>query len=66
MISPKSLLLAFGLASTAVAAALSMMARGTSRRERRLQRIELQRWENEGGNAYPVPGVPVARRRTRR
>ncbi|WDZ97142.1 hypothetical protein Herbaro_04940 [Herbaspirillum sp. WKF16] len=66
MISAKNLLLAFGVAGAAVAATLNVMARDARRRDRHLQRVALQRWEDEGGNLYPVAGVSPARRRSPR
>lgn len=66
MISSRNLLLAFGIAGAAVAATLNMMARDARRRDLRQQRAALQRWEDEGGNLYPVAGVSPARRRGQR
>lgn len=63
MISAKNLLLALGVAGATVAAALNMLARDARRRDRHLQREALQRWEDEGGNLYPMVGVAPARRR---
>ncbi|NUU02731.1 hypothetical protein [Herbaspirillum robiniae] len=62
MISAKNLMLALGVAGAAVAAALNVLARDARRRDRYLQRVALQRWEDEGGNLYPIKGVPPARR----
>ncbi|MBP0599932.1 hypothetical protein J8I26_17615 [Herbaspirillum sp. LeCh32-8] len=66
MVSAKNLLLAFGVAGAAVVATLNIMARDARRRDRFLQRQALQRWEDEGGNLYPIAGVSPARRSGRR
>lgn len=48
------LMWAAGLAGIAVGAALTSLARQAGLRERRLQSLALQRWEDEGGSARPA------------
>ncbi|MFL9923235.1 hypothetical protein PQR62_03085 [Herbaspirillum lusitanum] len=58
MFSTRNLILALGVSSMAVASVLGLCASRMRRRERRLQRQELQRWEGEGGNLPPVAARP--------
>lgn len=46
----RKLIWAAGIAGVAVGATLRSLARQSARRERRLHGLELQRWEDEGGN----------------
>ncbi|MBG7622530.1 hypothetical protein I5R65_23900 [Herbaspirillum sp. AP02] len=50
----RKLLWAAGMAGVAVGATLRMLAREAARRDRRQQKLALQRWEDEGGSARVV------------
>lgn len=66
MFSARNLLMTLGVCAAAVATALNLAADRARRRESRLQRVELQRWEDEGGNALLGNGARAARARARR
>nr|WP_198983219.1 hypothetical protein [Herbaspirillum sp. ASV7] len=61
----RKLMWAAGLAGVAVGAALTSLARQAGQRERRLQSLALQRWEDEGGSARASVQRLPARERVR-
>ena len=59
MKSNKSLLLAVGIASAAVCVVLNVFASRAQRREKKMLRKALHRWEGEGGTVL-TPQMPAA------